>query len=167
MDMELSAVLNLLSGPGTVVELRAITDDEMASGYFDNFTALGKSATHLDGFSQTQGIYITLNEVNPALLTRRVNRVKSRLGKKDSTTSDADIIHRRWLPIDIDRLRPSEVSSTDAEHNAALDRAMKISGFLHDLGWPDPVSGDSGNGAHLLYRIDLPNDAEGRDLVKD
>ena len=34
------------------------------------------------------------------------------------------------------------------------------------MGWPAPVLADSGNGAHLLYRIDLPNDDESRDLVK-
>ncbi len=34
------------------------------------------------------------------------------------------------------------------------------------MGWPSPVLADSGNGAHLLYRIDLPNDDGSRDMVK-
>lgn len=167
MGMEYSTVLDLLCGSGAVVELRAITDDGMASGYFSDYAAFGKAAAYLDGLSQTHGVYLTLNEVNPALLARRANRVKHRLGKKDSTTADGDIIRRRWLPIDIDPVRPSGVSSTDAEHGAALDRAEKVAGFLHELGWPDPIIGDSGNGAHLLYRIDVPSDAPSRELVKD
>ncbi|MGB9610537.1 MAG: hypothetical protein ACPL7M_06145, partial [Bryobacteraceae bacterium] len=32
--------------------------------------------------------------------------------------------------------------------------------------WTAPVFSDSGNGAHLLYRIDLPNDAEAAELIK-
>jgi hypothetical protein len=35
-----------------------------------------------------------------------------------------------------------------------------------ELGWLEPLVDDSGNGAHLLYRIDLPNDSESRELVK-
>jgi hypothetical protein len=35
------------------------------------------------------------------------------------------------------------------------------------MGWPAPILGDSGNGAHLLWRIDLPNDADSRLLVED
>ncbi|NLZ30909.1 MAG: hypothetical protein GX885_09260, partial [Methanomicrobiales archaeon] len=33
-------------------------------------------------------------------------------------------------------------------------------------GFPDPLIADSGNGAHLLYRIDLPNDEAATGLVK-
>jgi hypothetical protein len=90
-----------------------------------------------------------------------------KLGRKDATTSDADIIRRRWFPVDIDPVRPSGVSSTDEEHQATLARAVEISEFLgREQGWPAPVMADSGNGAHLLYRIDLPNNNKSRDLVK-
>ena len=27
---------------------------------------------------------------------------------------------------------------------------------LREEGWPDPIVGDSGNGGHLLYRVELP-----------
>ncbi len=116
--------------------------------------------------AQPQGIYVTLNEPSPALLSRRANRIKMRLGKKDTTTADVDIIRRRWFPVDIDAVRPSGVSSNDAEHEAALAKAGAIAAFLSDNGWPEPVTGDSGNGAHLLYRVDLPNTPESTDLVK-
>ena len=120
----------------------------------------------LDADSSVHGIYVTLNEVNPALLSRRANRIKMRLGKKDSTTSDADILRRRWLPIDIDPLRPSGVSSTDEEHGLALAKADEVARWIAGLGFPEPVRADSGNGAHLLYRIDLPNDEAATALVK-
>jgi CRISPR/Cas system endoribonuclease Cas6 (RAMP superfamily) len=120
----------------------------------------------LDADTSVHGIYVTLNEVNPALLSRRSNRIKIRLGKKDSTTSDADILRRRWLPIDIDPLRPSGVSSTDEEHTLALTKAEEIACWISGLGFPEPIRADSGNGAHLLFRIELPNDDAATALVK-
>ena len=74
---------------------------------------------------------------------------------------------RRWLLVDIDPCRPSGIPSTEEEHQAALDRSDEIRDFLCELGWPLPVYIDSGNGAYLLYRIDLPNDDASRDLVRD
>ena len=41
-----------------------------------------------------------------------------------------------------------------------------IAAHLAGLGWPAPVVIDSGNGAYLLYRIDLPNDDQATALVK-
>jgi len=155
-----------LAGPGQVIEVRALTDQFTHSGYFSDHATLIKAVEPLDTDSSVHGIYVTLNEVNPALLSRRANRIKMRLGKKDSTTSDADILRRCWLPIDIDPLRPSGVSSTDEEHGLALAKADEIARWIAGLGFPDPVRADSGNGAHLLYRIDLPNDEAATALVK-
>ncbi|HNW80535.1 MAG TPA: hypothetical protein PLM60_04560 [Methanoregulaceae archaeon] len=152
--------------PGQVVEVRALMDEGMASGYFDDLGKLADQVATLDGLPGVQGIYVTLNEVNPALLSRRANRIKSRLSKKDATTADTDIVHRHWFPVDVDPARPSGVSSTDEEHQAAIDTAARVSEYLAGLGWPDPIVADSGNGAHLLYRVDLPNDDRSRELVK-
>ena len=166
MDGLLRDAIARIAGPGQVVEVRALTDQYTHSGYFSDRDALIRSVEPLDTDSSVHGIYVTLNEVNPALLSRRANRIKMRLGKKDSTTSDADILRRRWMPIDIDPLRPSGVSSTDEEHRLALAKAEEIALWISGLGFPDPVRADSGNGAHLLYRIDLPNDEAATALVK-
>ena len=122
---EITRALSLLFESGQVIEVRAITEEGMASGYFDDPEALAEAIAPLDA-SGTAGIYVTLNEVNPALLSRRANRIKMRLSKKDATTADTDIIHRRWFPIDIVPVRPSGVSSTDEEHQAAIVRAAEI-----------------------------------------
>ena len=166
MDGLLREAIARIAGPGQVVEVRALTDQFTHSGYFSDNDTLVRSVEALDADGSVHGIYVTLNEVNPALLSRRANRIKMRLGKKDSTTSDADILRRRWLPIDIDPLRPSGVSSTDEEHGLALAKADEIARWITGLGFPDPVRADSGNGAHLLYRIDLPNDGAATALVK-
>ncbi|WP_292426591.1 hypothetical protein, partial [Methanoregula sp.] len=166
MDGLLRDAVARIAGPGQVIEVRALTDQYTHSGYFSDHEALIRSVEPLDADSSVHGIYVTLNEVNPALLSRRANRIKMRLGKKDSTTSDADILRRRWLPIDIDPLRPSGVSSTDEEHGLALAKADEVARWIAGLGFPDPVRADSGNGAHLLYCIDLPNDEAATALVK-
>ena len=166
MDGLLRDAVSLLAGPGQVIEVRALADQYTHSGYFSDRDALIRAVEPLDADNSVHGIYVTLNEVNPALLSRRANRIKMRLGKKDSTTSDVDILRRRWLPVDIDPLRPSGVSSTDQEHELALAKAEEVARLIAGLGFPDPVRADSGNGAHLLYLIDLPNDDAALALVK-
>jgi len=157
---------NVLFVPGQVVEVRALGRRGSASGYFDQFDLLADRADALDRGGEYDGVYVTINPVNPALLSRRVNRIEGRLGTRETTTSDRDITRRSWLPVDIDPVRPSGVSSSDAEHEAALAKAREVASFLSGLDWPDPVMADSGNGAHLLYRIDLPVDDASRALVK-
>lgn len=98
---------------------------------------------------------------------RRIFRAKNRVNTSaKTTTADHDILRRYWLLVDCDAVRPTEISSNEAEHHAALDRRCTIAAWLSSHGWPEPVHADSGNGAHLLYPIDLPNDAASRDLVK-
>jgi P4 family phage/plasmid primase-like protien len=148
---------------GQVVELRVLGVDgrqtRTDSGYFDNLDDLARYAAVYSG--RAPGIYITLNPVNPALLARAANRVKE---YARTTTSDTDILTRRWFPIDCDPRRPADISSNDIEHEAALSRAKVIADWLSGRGWPDPIFADSGNGAHLLYRTELPNDAETAEL---
>ena len=160
------AVELLTRGSGGVVEVRAIGNGAVHSGYFNDIDALAAAVEVMETVPDVNGIYITLNTINPALLARRANRIK-RTGGKDATTADGDIIRRRWLPVDIDPRRPSGVSSTDAEHQAALDMRDRIADWLAEQGFPEPVRADSGNGAHLLYPIDLPNDDDATSLVKD
>jgi len=159
---EILQTIGVLFGPSAVVELRAFKGRETVSGYYDDHELLAYEAGKLEdrGYS----VYVTLNEVDTALLARAYNR--ARKVYKEPTTSDNDIVRRRWLPLDFDPARPSGVSATDAEKRTALRRAVEVRGFLRGQGWPEPVVGDSGNGYHLLYRVELPNDRESLELVK-
>jgi hypothetical protein len=162
LSAEIVRTLEVLFDPGAVVELRAFKGRETVSGYFQDHGDLASEAGKLEdrGYS----VYVTLNEVDPALLARASNRVRKVY--KEPTTSDSDIVLRRWLPLDFDPVRPSGVSATGAEKKAARRCAVEVREFLRGLGWPEPVVGDSGNGYHLLYRIELPNDRESLELVK-
>jgi P4 family phage/plasmid primase-like protien len=149
--------------PGQVVELRVLGTPKSGtvSGYFDDMNKLAQAAAAWSG--RAPGVYFTPNPVNPALLARASNRVVERA---KSTTSDQDITRLRWLLVDFDPKRPAGISSTDAEHDAAIARAKRCRDWLSSMGWPSPVLGDSGNGAHLPYLIDLPNDQESVELLK-
>jgi AAA domain len=154
--------VNLLSESEQVVELRILnTRRGTVSGYFNEANKLALAASEWNG--KAPGIYMTLNPVNPALLSRSANHITE---YAKQTTSDADIIKRWWLPIDNDPVRPAGISSTDQEHEAAISRAKEIAIWLGVLGFPGGILADSGNGAHQLFRIDLPNSPEATALIK-
>jgi P4 family phage/plasmid primase-like protien len=148
---EIKQALNLLFQPGDVIELRCLkTRKGTISGYFNDFEQLARVAASLSG--NVEAVYVTLNPVNPDLLARSCNQVKPYARE---TTSDSDITARRWLPLDFDPVRPAGISSTDAEHELALERARQVRDWLRSQGWPEPIFADSGNGAHLLYRVNF------------
>ncbi len=150
--------------PGTVTEVRALkTARGTASGYFDDPDALMTSVRQLDE-QHVPAVYATLNPVVPSLLARSANRVTA---YARDTTQDAHIVRRSRLLIDLDARRPSGISASDVEHEAAVTRAVVIREYLREREWPEPLYVDSGNGAHLIYAIDLPNDAEATQLVRD
>jgi hypothetical protein len=131
------------------------------SGYFNNADALIQAVTSLNGAGP--GIYLTMNPVTPALLSRAANHITVHA---TNTTADRDVECRQWLLIDIDSTRPAGISATDSEHEAAIALAREIRGVLSEEGWPAPILADSGNGAHLLYHINLPNDDNITKLLK-
>lgn len=157
---------DLFLQPGNVTELRALEvkngnrwTDPIVSGYFDNPDALVAEATKLDGHAEA--IYAPLNPVNPDLLARANNRVRHRV-VKGGTTSDAQIVRRLRMLIDLDAERLAGISSTDEEHDAAIERAEEVMHWLcAEHGFPQPVLADSGNGGHLVFAIDLPADDDG------
>lgn len=173
---EICRALGVLFGPGPwqgfCAELRAPgTRMGTIAGYFDDPEALADWAAKLSGGFRSrrgetikvEGVYVTLNPLRPDLLARCANRCQP---WAKATAGDADALARRWLPLDFDPERPSGISSTDREHELAVERARRVRGWLRELGWPEPILADSGNGAHLLYRIDLANDGEATDLVR-
>ncbi len=157
-----NAVLGALTAlveSGQVFELRALHATTAAdryprtwSGYFDD---AGKAAIAVDVLRSFRGMYLTINPVNADLFARAANRLRP-MGKGDAATADHDVTARRYIPVDLDPVRPSGISSTDGEHAAALERAERIVEDLANEGLPLPVSIDTGNGALLLYRVDLP-----------
>ena len=154
--------VRVLCGPGQVYELRCPKSEKGAvSGYFDDPKALAYTAECLSG--TVAGVYVTINPVLPDLLARANNRHKYWV---QNTTGDSEIVRRLRLFIDCDPVRPAGISSSEEEHEAALRRVCEIRDYLTRQGFPLPLMADSSNGGHLIYGVNLPNDAESADLVK-
>jgi hypothetical protein len=154
--------LVLLLAPGSVAELRVPrADGGPLVGLFNDVDAMAIAAARQSG--KAPGVYVLLNQPRQSV----AGRVENQFAKATSAVKDGDIQRRRWLPIDFDPVRPSNTPATEAEHEAAIAMAKECRTWLREQGWPDPVLADSGNGAHLLCRIDLPNDVLSYELIKD
>lgn len=157
---EIIRALNAWFRPEDVFEVRVLDAVTRAyfrphieSGYFDGNHIKDVPAA-LSHIKSAKGFYVTVNPVKPELLNRAVNRVRP--AGREPTTTDADILCRRWLLIDCDAKRSSGIPSSDAEHLKAQQKAMEIQQGFASMGWNDPFVLDSGNGAQLMYRIDVP-----------
>ena len=153
--------LELIADRGEVIELRApkcqgSRKPITRSGFFDYGHLYEAARRGLIINRKAPGVYFTLNPVKRDLLARRCNR--DDVSEKGTLATDADIVRRRWMLVDIDPLRPAEVSSTDTEKSLAREVVLQVRDFLNKSGWPEPILADSGNGFHLLYRIDLATD---------
>jgi hypothetical protein len=159
--IQIRGALARLFPPGDVVELRAFKGKQVKSGYFNDLDVLAEEAVKLD--KREWQLFVTLNEIDEALLQAGVtNQVQT----KSETTADRDIIRRRWLLVDLDPVRPSNRPASHKEKIATFVRAQEVKDYLKAQGWPVPLMADSGNGWHLLYPLDLPNDELSKVLVR-
>jgi hypothetical protein len=152
---EIRRALDALTVVGQAFEIRAIdvkvSDKLVAKSRVCHTVAAGVAAA-VESWT-ARGTYFTLNPLKPDL-------------KKNA--ADADVLGRHLLLTDIDAVRgiTGDQNATDAEKQSAIELGYKVRDFLLGLGWPRPIVIDSGNGCHLLHRIELPNDDASRDLVK-
>ena len=140
--------------PDSVCEVRVPEKHWPGKGTQSRFfrdTDADKIVEYVQGLDKTgaKNIYVTLNPVNPA---------------REGKARDEDILRRRWILIDLDPDRPSDVSATWEEKELASDAADAIRNrLLPTMG--EPVRCDSGNGTHLLYPCDMPNTGEAKEVV--
>lgn len=130
-------------------------------GYFNDYTSFYSAVSALDKLT-AKGIYIKCNPLKPELLARANNRLKG--ATFDNCAKEVDVVERRWLRLDIDPVRPSGISSTQAELQASVTLARDIVAKLDAEGWGKGIVATSGNGADVLYRIDLRT--EDKEIIK-
>ncbi len=97
-------------------------------------------------------VYFTLNPIDVTVLGRA------------QSASDDHIAELLWLPIDVDPTRAEGAANEMATAEERASVAPVLKAVQHDLqaaGLVNPVTADSGNGAHACYPIRLPNDAGG------
>ena len=161
-EPEIRRSLSVMLRPGHVYELRTV--GKTWSGYFDDFDKMAEEAACLSGADGIEGVYCTINPCDPNLLARAANRVK--WAKPGNTTSDREIVRRFTFLIDVDSAtRPTGISATEEEKKKTLVKALEVKEYLESRGWPKPLFADSGNGNHLRFRVDLPNDERSKQLL--
>lgn len=144
-NMSISDYLTATCAPGQAVELRVLIDRRALSGVFDDYGKLQTAALAFSG--KAKAVYYTPNPI----ITEALNVMG-----KAKATADGDVMSRRWLLLDFDPCRDTNTSSTADELEAARLRAAAVRDYLSDKNWPLPIENMSGNGYHLMYRIDLP-----------
>lgn len=143
-----------------LVEIRALgRGNRTFSGYFSDVEKIITAIAPYDDCN----LYFTLNTIDPACYSREQ---RDRMVKSPSTTSDRDIVKRKWILIDIDVERASGTNSTNEEKASARPIGNKVFAFLRDRGFNPPVICDSANGFHLLYRCDMENNAANTETCK-
>lgn len=163
-ENELRKTISILKPDHQLFEIRIISGQgsqkKIISGYFTSAETVIKAFDTVD--VRNRNIYISLNEMNPACYSREQH---DKFLQVSQATADSEILRYLWFFVDLDPVRLSGVSSTDSELECAKKQAEIVYGYLSDLGFSEPVRALSGNGYHLLYRIDLENTAENRSLV--
>lgn len=160
-EVEIRKALDILKSKDEIVEVRVI-GDYTYSGYFKNVDNLIQAIKPY----QNDNIYFTLNEINEDCYGRSQCEKIVRSNKQTKTTSDTDIKARRYILIDIDPKRATGVSASDEEVAKARIVGNKVYAFLRDQGFTKPVCAFSGNGIHLLYKVNLLNNEENRTLLE-
>lgn len=152
---------SIIMRPGYAYEMRVLTKKGASTGVVDNADDYAQAAARQSGQPGVKGVYLTLNPVNPATCT-----ITNTLGLRATAAGDSDILCRFWLPLDFDPIRKPGTNSTNEELQLAIAGAETTANYLKaTFGFPEPLRAISGNGAHLLYRIDLPNDEASTKLI--
>jgi hypothetical protein len=159
------AQLEPLWVPGSVRELRILgTSQGTVAAFCTTPQAVAEIAAPFNGRAQ---LYLTCNLVHPTLPGRLGYAVDRLIVRLRGLSGDADIVRRVLIFTDVDPVRDPHLSATEVEHRAALDRVAAICAWLSARGVSADslMTVDSGNGAYLLPRIDLPNTLEASQLV--
>ena len=153
--------LSILKDPGQLFEIRILKGKTIISGYFTDVDVLAKAFETVD--LRNANVFYTLNSINQDCYSRTQ---RDCFRQEKTTTSDNDIEFYQWMLVDLDPVRSTGISSTNAELTEAYEVANKIVEYLRGKNFPIPVMALSGNGIHLLYRIALKNTPENAALIE-
>jgi hypothetical protein len=155
------AALEALYPDRVPLEMRVLTKSAAfgtVSGVYDDYGILAEHGLrwNAEGFN----VYITLNGTN-------LKVTNGCFPRRWRTTRDSDVPSYRYLFLDLDPVREPNTSSTNAEKLEAWKTLASIREYLAQREWPAPFVADSGNGFHLLYRVDLPVNPESIAIVRN
>lgn len=160
-EQQIYQCYDIFKNNNELVEIRLIGSNKTGSGYFTNPTTLIEA---IKPYSDNFNIYFTINKVNDACYSRE-QKDKIVLRPKNTTT-DAEIVCRDYVLIDLDPKRLSGVCSTKEEATKAYEKGKEVYKFLMDNGFYEPIVVFSSSGIHLYLKCALLNNEENTKLVK-
>lgn len=161
-EREIRRTWEIFNPENNPIEVRIIcSNNNNYSAYFKNVENLIKE---LPRYESQGNVYFTFNKLKEACYHREQQEVF--VFKPKSTTADKDIQTREWLFIDVDPDRIANISCSNEEKAEAKKVAFTIYQFLKDAGFSEPVTCDSGNGFHLMYKIALLPTPENKAIIE-
>lgn len=155
MDVqEIKKTLEVFKTDNGLHEVRVINmlnQHENYSAIFDNDEDLIREVGRFD--REPYNLYFIFNELKDA--TRGLIQL-NRFIKGAKTIKDQNIKYLRWLMIDLDAIREGgvkDISSTNEEFQKTHLKAIDVYKYLKEIGFTDPVVCQSGNGYHIMYRL--------------
>lgn len=156
-EAEVRKAISQIKPDGGVFEIRIVptVGKNPWTGYFRSADEFLK-AFHRDYHERNAvNVYISLNHLKEEIYSRSQSGKLMQYAK--NSTSGSDVIGYDWFLIDLDPVRPADTSSSDEQLLTAKAIANNVHRFLKMQGFSDPLCAFSGNGYHLLYRIQLAN----------
>jgi hypothetical protein len=153
-------------GKSGIAELRTYDSNGRPgfSGYFDDASKLAQAIYELsEKQSEGNAVGYTLQSLNPSIQARVNNTFAS--AQKGNSVSNDDVAEYSHLFIDCDPARPTGVSSTDGEKQAARQVADRMREFFSLRAIPSSL-GDSGNGSHVIPPLKIPNTSDAPQLIQ-
>ena len=162
---EIKKAISILKPDNELFEIRIIRGRSSISGYFRDadsvIACLGQQ--NLKGAN----VYMTVQRVHEGCEARvQWNQFIDSGREKIPTTSDFDITAYKYIPIDLDPVRPAGISSTAEELKAAEDLRGQVVEYMAEQDFKKCITAFSGNGYHLLFPVDLPNTDENKEYVR-
>lgn len=147
---------------GEVTEIRSFGGKFNYSGYYKDIENAIRDIEWLESRQNLQ-VYFIINAIKEDCYGREQ---REHLVSNAKTTSDSEIIGRKWLMIDLDPKRTAGISSSNEELEFARKKAQEVFRFLRDKGFNAPVVCMSGNGYHLMYPCRIAASPETDKLVE-
>ena len=160
-EQQVYQFFDIFKNNNELTEIRIIGSNKTGSGYFTNAQTLIEA---VKPYTDTYNIYFSLNKVNPACYGRE-QRDRIVL-KPKNTTTDAEIVCRDWVLVDLDAKRLTGVCATNEEATRAYHKGQEVYNFLLDNGFYEPIVVFSSSGIHLYLRCALMNNDENTKLIK-
>lgn len=155
---------HLFKNDNELVEMRAIANKVTYSGYYKNVENLIRDIEFLAQQHQDIQFYYTLNKIDERIYSRQQSECFVKNPK--NTTTDAEIIGRRFILIDLDPVRPAGINSSNEELEYAHEKAREVYRFLRDNGLNPSIVCMSSNGWHLNLPVKMAVNDETTKLVK-